>query len=798
MFPRLVVPAVGLALIAFPDLHAQCPDGTPPPCEVRTARVAQRRVTAPPLDERGRSFLVLPFRNVTRSPDHDWLVEGATTLLSDALGQWEEISVVPAGRLYPALRRHDLEPGQVMDEAGVKQVAEETGGWTAVTGDVLVTGSRIRLSARAYDVVSNEVVVRATENAQGEDDILPAFERLAGQLLATAGLDVEEADLAGMTTQSLDAYQAYVRGLGHYHRNEVVQASEAFREAVALDSTFALAHLKLAESLMSSGEGLFDPEGEGHRHAARAATLSQHLRLRDREFVQAIAALFRAQIAEAREGLSRILTADSNDLEALENLAEIEAFDPVLIPAGVGERPRGSLNEAARLSKRALALDPGRHQNLETLVGVYMTAGGAGELGYGRVPAIRGEPASLLALFQQLGQNPAGMYVAVLRDTIELVPADSLDAIEPDTLAAARRRALQAAVAWVQQWLTATPDAAYTNLEASEVYALAGAYDEALSHLARADSLGLEVEYLQNIEGRRLRILVRAGRHEEALALADSLFGAGYFDVAALGPMQRQLDLGWAYQEYLLSGRPAAAESTVVQQRGLLGQLAPTVSEEQRGFIALRAFALRSWAGGPLFLPEIPEEIRFAAADSLAAHLDRVPVGDVLDAQLINAFQLVLVGLPPERTTEIAEVWRSTARRWVDTERADLAMKIVPALVNADTSETGRDATQTLLREILDREPELWAAHYQLGKLGAVSGRYLDEAETALKRFIEDAPETVEYGEASAYWRLGMVYEHKSDAVAARAAYEEALRLEPEHPQATAAIQRLEGGDGLE
>lgn len=107
-------------------LAAQCPDGTPPPCEVRTARAAP--VIPPPPEERSRRFLVLPFRNTTRAEATEWLVDGSPTLLSDALAQWEDVYVVPPERLYPALGRHGLEPGGVMDEAKVRRVAAETGG----------------------------------------------------------------------------------------------------------------------------------------------------------------------------------------------------------------------------------------------------------------------------------------------------------------------------------------------------------------------------------------------------------------------------------------------------------------------------------------------------------------------------------------------------------------------------------------------------------------------------------------------------------------------------------------------
>ncbi len=96
------------------SLYAQCADGTPPPCEVQAAQVVARATPPPSEAERGRSFLILPFRNITRSADHDWLVEGSPVLLADAFGQWDEIRVVRSEQLYPALARHGLSVGDVI------------------------------------------------------------------------------------------------------------------------------------------------------------------------------------------------------------------------------------------------------------------------------------------------------------------------------------------------------------------------------------------------------------------------------------------------------------------------------------------------------------------------------------------------------------------------------------------------------------------------------------------------------------------------------------------------------------
>ncbi len=308
---RAGIAAACLLSMVTGAVRAQCADGTPPPCDV-PRRAAAARAQPPPPEQRARSFLILPFRNLTRSPEHEWLVEGSVAMLGDVLGQWQEISVVREGRLYPALRRHGLTPGGTPDEQAVRRVAEETGGWTVVSGDVLATGENVRIRARAYDAVTGRDVARAEELVGRDEDITAAFRRLGFSLSGPSDL-VRRPDWmsARATTRSLDAYKAYLRGLVLYsNRTDVAAALDAFREAVALDSTFALAHALLAITygaevvLFDNPEAMaafVNPQSEANRAIQRATALSAHLPPWERRLMQAISAVVSSAV-HRREG----------------------------------------------------------------------------------------------------------------------------------------------------------------------------------------------------------------------------------------------------------------------------------------------------------------------------------------------------------------------------------------------------------------------------------------------------------------------------------------------------------------
>jgi TolB-like protein len=530
---------------------------------------------------RGRRFLVLPFRNVSRSEEHAWLVEGSPILLADALSRWQEITVVSDERLYPALRRHGLVPGTVMDLARVRRVAEETGGWTAVTGEILSLGGRVRVSARAYDVVTGRELVRAFEEVVSGADVRRAYERIGARLLRAAGVEAGELSLDAATTSSLDAYRAYLRGIAHLRRSEARRARDAFEEAVRLDSTFAQAHMKLAEARLGVNPlEMFDAQSPALHHAGRAAALADRLSPRQRSLATAVNDVFRGRFTAGRTSLDNLLAADSNDADALEWMSGLNSFDPLLVPApGGGERPRGSPDAALRQAKRVLELDAARHQMYQTLVFAYAQAGGYPP---GVLMGLRREPPSLVAMFQSV---PTRIYAIVFRDSLELVPAESLATITDDTLEASRRRALEVAIAWTRRWREAGPAEAEAHLWAARVFELRGELDSALRELDIADSLGVETG-LEVVPVRRMALLTQSGRYDSARRIADSLWAAGDYD-SSRAHILRLESAAWAFHLFLLAAEDARADYLLRLASRLVAGFSPALAPELGGVILL-------------------------------------------------------------------------------------------------------------------------------------------------------------------------------------------------------------------
>jgi len=611
--PRSVLAALLLCVCCVcasvvPSAAQQCPDGTPPPCLARPR--AAVRVTPPPPAERGRRFLVLPFRNLSRTPDLEWLVEGSPTLLSDALGRWQEITVVPDDRLYPALRRSGIVAGTVVEPGRVRRLAEETGGWTAVTGEFLATAGRVRVSARASDVVTGRLLVRATAEVGIAEDVRTAYERVGAELLRASGLSGETPDLASATTRSFDAYRAYIRGLGHYRHAEYWRANAAFLEAVRIDSTYAQAYARLVGTAMFLSPDLVFVRGSPvYRYAERAAALASRLPPESRERVRAVYALLLGQVGASRAILERMVAQDSLDVDALEALADLEYLDLILVGPPGHERPRGSLNALARISKRVLELDPTRSNRYLVLAQVYHAAGGDMP---GFFPGFRREGTSY---DEMMFREAPRIFVPVLRDSFELVPAESTRTLSADSIAVWQQNARDIARAWVNRWLVASPGEAEAHRMLARVEELGGHVPEALRALETADSLGVETRW-EAVAARRMVLLAKLGRVAEARRLADSLATATYFDSITPAPNIKLEGPVWAFQLFLLGGDFARADALVSSlRRGVQTML---------GADSLLATA---WAGGilsgagfrPYFLVFVPAALRSDALDSALA-----------------------------------------------------------------------------------------------------------------------------------------------------------------------------------
>lgn len=95
------------------------------------------------------------------------------------------------------------------------------------------------------------------------------------------------------------------------------------------------------------------------------------------------------------------------------------------------------------------------------------------------------------------------------------------------------------------------------------------------------------------------------------------------------------------------------------------------------------------------------------------------------------------------------------------------------------------------LDEFLTAAPDDYDTLYQVGKLAALSGQFLERGVSALQRCLQLTPPPHSPSLAAVQLRLGNICEAKHDPAGARSAYQAALRIDPKFSPASDALKKL-------
>jgi tetratricopeptide (TPR) repeat protein len=93
--------------------------------------------------------------------------------------------------------------------------------------------------------------------------------------------------------------------------------------------------------------------------------------------------------------------------------------------------------------------------------------------------------------------------------------------------------------------------------------------------------------------------------------------------------------------------------------------------------------------------------------------------------------------------------------------------------------------------EVLKTSHDDYASLYQVGRLAALSGQFLDRGLASLRHCLELTPGENDPSLAAAQWRIGNILEKKNDPAGARAAYAAALKLDPNFTPAADSLKKL-------
>jgi tetratricopeptide (TPR) repeat protein/TolB-like protein len=304
------------------------------------------------------SLVIFPFENQTGDSSLAYLEKGAMNLLGLAVAQWRDLRVFDDERTASLLRRNDVEAGADLDFDRAQSLARQAKVGTLVLGDLRREGDSLTVEAKVHDVRTGERVATEIVRAPWGTDPRPLFDQLAAHILRISGAPPgERPDLLTQTTRSVEAYQAYIRGVDDLQHFRLDSARAELERAIALDSTFALAYVRLRDAVgwEVRGEGGVGNPGLRRELITKAQQYSGSLPPRLRSLIQYYAAYEAGDFARARGIATEMIQRDSTDVEAWYQLGEAHFHDQA--PGNPRPPGHGNVGTALRAFQRALRLD---------------------------------------------------------------------------------------------------------------------------------------------------------------------------------------------------------------------------------------------------------------------------------------------------------------------------------------------------------------------------------------------------------------------------------------------------------
>lgn len=221
------------------------------------------------------SIAVLPFTNISGDPEQEYFADGITEDITTALSQFRWLFVIARNSSF-VFKGKSVDSRQIARELGVRYLLE---------GSVRKAGNRLRITGQLVEA-SSGAHLWADRFDGTFDDVFDLQDKVTASVVGAIGPKLEQAEISRARrkpTESLDAYDYYLRGMASLHQGSKESTSEAlqlFSRAIELDPDFASAYGMAAfcYDLRKCNSWMADPKkeaAEAERLARRAIALGK-------------------------------------------------------------------------------------------------------------------------------------------------------------------------------------------------------------------------------------------------------------------------------------------------------------------------------------------------------------------------------------------------------------------------------------------------------------------------------------------------------------------------------------------
>jgi len=415
------------------------------------------------------SLAVLPFTGSSGSPNAEFLQDGISIGVTDALSQLPGLRVMSSSA---TMRYGGKSPDPEKVGSDLKVDAVLTGK-IEQNGDMLSVDAELVNATDDSQIWGEQISESSTNVSMVQQDIVRDIsDKLRMKLTPSQKQQMDQAKV-----ENPDAYRLYLLGrheFDGFNPSHITKAADYFRQSIAVDPSYAAAHAGLADA--STMLALFENSTALLPTAQTEANEALRLDSRSAEAHEALALYDRStwKFQDADNEFRRAEELNPNYLYALEGYAGYLAR-------------MGRFNEAMDQAQRALALNPLSNAAQLEIGLVFLT-----ERDYPKAIAqsqivLQTDPNDLVAYSQM-----ADSYYAVGDYDKYVESADRVLEIErqPEVAAELKQVYATAGIKGVYRWYIvrdsdpAKPD--YNPLGAASNYALLGAKDDAFLWLEKA------------------------------------------------------------------------------------------------------------------------------------------------------------------------------------------------------------------------------------------------------------------------------------------------------------------------
>ena len=209
----------------------------------RTTTPQSGSFRAPRASKTISSLAVLPFENVSRDPENDYLSDGITRSLINNLATVPKLRVMAQSTVF-RYKGREIDPQAIGRELNVRAV---------LTGRMMESGGSLRIGTELVDVATGSQLWGAQFDRK-PGDIFVIQDEISNEISGKLRLQLTRAEkkrLIKRHTEDTEAYRLYLQGRHHWNRGTeegFYKAIGYLQQAIQKDPSYALAYAGIADS----------------------------------------------------------------------------------------------------------------------------------------------------------------------------------------------------------------------------------------------------------------------------------------------------------------------------------------------------------------------------------------------------------------------------------------------------------------------------------------------------------------------------------------------------------------------